>query len=186
MVITISKITDYLLSNERVLWHRKPDPYAPKSKVRVKIIPIIIGATLLILSILFVFPPLLIESIPETNLTYIIFAIDVFGIIVIIPLYYHNSAKGAEYLITNQRVIIYYSPTTKDPLIINLNEVNGQIKMKYNKRKGTGSIYIPSPHWNRYVTPEHIYPDIRNIKDPHKVYDILIEAIATGKSTKWK
>ena len=80
-------------------------------------------------------------------------------------------------------------------MVINLYEMNGQIEMKYNKRRGTGSIWIPTPHWNRYGIIQSsitifgkliISPDIKDIKEPHKVYDILIEAVAVGKATKWK
>jgi hypothetical protein len=94
-------------------------------------------------------------------------------------------------------VLIYPHPhaRSKDPQIINLYEVNGEIEMKYNKHSGTGSIYIPTPHWNKlgYVQSRMtinnkaiIDPDIRGIKEPGKVRNILIEAIALGKSTNWK
>ena len=43
-----------------------------------------------------------------------------------------------------------------------------------------------TPNWNRFVTPGRIYPDIWEIIEPEKVYDIIIEAIAIGKLTKWK
>jgi hypothetical protein len=195
VVIGISRIMDHLTSTEKVLWHRKPDPKA-YSKVRTRTIPIIIATILVILSIVFLFPPFLIETIEPTNLTYIIFIIDVLGIIGLIPLIFYTRAKDAEYLITNKRVIIYSSQYAKTPMIINLSEVNGDIEMKYNKHRGTGSIYIPSPHWYRHgrlvqystviMDKPIIDPDIKDIKEPYKVYNILIEAVEMGKRTKWK
>ena len=110
-------------------------------------------------------------------------------------LWHGKGENNTEYLITNQRVIINSSRHRKNPMIINLYEMNGQIEMKYNKRRGTGSIWIPTPHWNRYGIIQSsitifgkliISPDIKDIKEPHKVYDILIEAVAVGKATKWK
>ena len=106
-----------------------------------------------------------------------------------------TGAKDTEYIITNQRVISYSSKKGKDPKIINLYEVNGQIQMKYNKSKGTGSIYIPSPQQNRYGIDQSrmiimgrpiMSPDIKDIKEPYKAYNILIEAMQMGKRTHWK
>lgn len=99
---------------------------------------------------------------------------------------WQGKAKSTEYLITNQRVIIYSNKSGKDPRIINLYEVNGQIEMKYNRHRETGDIYIPTPQWNRFVTREYISPDIKDIKEPYKVYNILIEAVMVGKRNKWK
>ncbi len=186
VVIKISKITDHLTSTEKVLWHRKPDPKAPKSKVKAKIIPILITAILLVLAIVFVIPPFLMWSVSVTNLTYIILAIVSCGIIIQLPLFTYTRAKDAEYLITNKRVIIYKAAYVKKPWIINLSAVCGDIEMKYNKSKGTGSIHIPNPEWVEYGGDRWMHPDLKNIKDPHKVRNILIEAIAYGKSTKWK
>ena len=93
-------------------------------------------------------------------------------------------------MITNQRVLIYPSPYAERnrPMIIYLYEVNGDIELKYNRASDTGSIYIPSPHWDRLFLGSRrvLYPDIKGIKDPFKVYDILKEAIEVGKRSKWK
>ena len=110
------------------------------------------------------------------------------------PVTSDNTTKHTEIMITNQRVLIYPSPLAEKnrPKIIYLYEVNGDIEMKYNKASDTGNIYIPSPHWerlylgNRASGKANPYPDIKGIKDPFKVYDILIEAIEAGKRSKWK
>ena len=103
-------------------------------------------------------------------------------------LFSHTRAKYAEYLITNKRVIIYKAAYVKKPRIINLRAIDvcGDIELKYNKSKGTGSIYIPSPDWVGYGGNRWMYPDFKNIKDPHIPYDILVEAIAIGKRKNWK
>lgn len=103
-------------------------------------------------------------------------------------LFTYTRAKDAEYLITNKRVIIYKAAYVKKPRIINLRAIDGcgDIEMKYNKSKGTGSIYIPSPDWVGYGGNRWNYPDFKNIKEPHIPYDILIEAITIGNRTNWK
>ena len=112
----------------------------------------------------------------------------------------YDPTKKVDVIITNQRVLIYPSPYAERnrPKIINLAEVNGDIEMKCYKGTNTGSIYIPSPHHDRlnYNRPDQnrkiifgkeiIEPDIKGIKDPYKVYNILIEAIQVGKKSKWK
>ena len=173
------------------MWHRKPDPKAPKSIVKAKIIPIIITAILLILAIIYVIPPFLIESIPQTDFTIIILFIVCFGILAQLPLFTYIRAKEAEYLITNKRILIKKAAYIKKPWIINFYQVKEGIDVKYNKSKGTGTIfipisYIPNPIWDRNTKDQIIFAEIKDIKDPYKVYNILIEAIAIGKSTKWQ
>ena len=195
----ISKITDHLLPTEKILWHKLPEPKAP-SKGRAEKFPILAGAILVILfSLLFIHSAL--SRTTQTTILTFYFVLIAVGLILIgvgiAPVVSSHTAKDIEYIITNQRVLIYPSPYAEKnrPRIINLYEINGEIKMKYNESRGTGSIWIPTPHWNRYGIAQSsmtlldnpvISPDIKDIKDPHKVYDILIDAIATGKWTKWK
>ena len=188
LVAIIPKITDYLLPTEKILWQKLPEPKA-SSKARVEKVPILTGAILVILfSLLFIHSAL--SRTTQTTILTFYFVLIAVGLILIgigiAPVISYNKAKDTEYIITNQRVLIGSSKNSKDPRIINLYEVNGQIKMKYNESRGIGSIWIPTPHWNRFVTPEHISPDIKNVKDPFTVHSILIEAIEIGKRTKWK
>ena len=206
----ISKITSYLLPTEKILWHKLPEPKAP-SKGKAKFVPIRIGSILVILFSLLLIHSALSRTTQTTILPFY-FTLIAVGLILIgvgiAPVVSSNTAKNIEIIITNQRVLIYPSPWAEKnrPKIINLYEVNGEIKMKYNKATDTGSIWIPTPHWHRFgsVTPAGhnrptitqsrmvifgkpiVDPDIEGIKEPHKVYDILVEAIATGKSTNWK
>ena len=212
---TISKITNYLLPTEKILWHKLPEPKA-LGEGKAKSTQILTGAILVIIfSILFIGSAL--SKNPQTAILTLYFIPLAVGLILvgvgIAPLVFSDTAKDIEYMITNQRVLIYPSRYAEKnhPKIINLYEVNGEIKMTHNKATDTGSIYIPTPHWDRFsshkfdsVTPYDrdkviltqsrmrilgkaiIDPDIKGIKDPHKVYDILKEAIATGKARKWK
>jgi fumarate reductase subunit C len=186
VVIGISKITDHLLPTEEVLWQGKPEPKAYSIGV-VKFIPILIGAIFLIWSLV----NLLLSSTPWINFflplvePFVQFLITLAGLGLIglglLNIFIRApKTKSIEYLITNQRVFIYSSTQGKDPKIINLSEVNEHIEMKYNKSHSTGSIYIPTPQWLQFS------PDIWGIKEPYKVYNILVEAIETGKRTNWK
>jgi hypothetical protein len=186
VVIGISKITDHLIPTERILWQGKPEPKA-YNKGGIKLIPILIGAILLIWSIGY----LLLSSNPVINFflptiePFVNFLFSLAGVAVIVlgllNIYIGaTKAKGIEYLITKQRVFIHSSTKGKDPKIINLSEVNEHIEMKYNKSHSTGSIYIPTEHGIKFS------PDIWGIKEPFKVYNILVEALETGKRTNWK
>ena len=197
----MSKITEYLLPTEQILWHRLPEPKAP-GEGRAKFIPILIGVIFVSLFSLLVIYSVL-SGTPQAAILIVCYIVLILvgliligvGIAPVISIY--PAAKDIEYIITNQRVLIYPSAYAEKnrPKIINLYEVNGQIEVKYNKFTDTGSIYIPSPHWYRFGFAQSrmmsgnraiIDPDIKDIKEPHKVYDILIEAIATGKALKWK
>ena len=190
----MSKITDHLLPTERALWQGKPELKA-YIVGGAKIAPIIIGVILVDFSLVLMMQPFLLQSIQNRDFLNIIILLIGLGLVGIYPLINYIEGVTIEYLITNQRVIIHPNSHAEGAKIINLYEVTGQIEMKYNKFNGTGSIWIPTPHWDRVGIDQSsttifgkslIGPDIKDIKEPHKVYDILIEAIADGKATKWK
>lgn len=199
MTTRITILTDQLLPTEKILWHRLPILRAPR-KGKPNLIPIIIGSiTVIFVSFLFILSVLSGPTQTTNPLTFIVLIAVALGLIGagLVPLISYNFSNDIEYLITNQRVLIYPSPYAEKnrPKIINLYEINGEIEMKYDKDTGTGSIYIPTPHWNRIANVQSnmtvgnraiISPDITGIKDPHIAYDILIEAIAIGKRTNWK
>ena len=196
MKLTISKITDQLLSTEKILWHKKPEPKNQNPEPRSKYIPILIGAILMIISIALLIPSFLSQKLTTTDTLYAIILFSGLILMIVGLVNTRTGSKNVEYLITNKRVLIYPSPYSRGVRIINLWEVNGDIEMKYNETSDTGDIYIPSPHWYRFgivvqtrmiINDKPIIdPDIKGIKDPYKVYNILIEAIQTGKRTHWK
>ena len=188
MATAITILTEHLLPTEQILWHRLPIPRKPKEG-EGKFIPIITGVLLLIF-----ISPLFINSILFTLLLFIGIGLIIIGIA---PAMSYSKNRDVEYIITNQRVLIYPSPYAEKnrPKIINLYEINGEIEVKYNKHNNTGSIYIPTPHWNRIANVQSrmevggraiIDPDIKGINNPHKVYDILVDAIARGKTLNWQ
>ena len=180
-----------MLPTERIIYHRSPKTKA-STDGRIKFRPWVIGWVLIIAPvIIFAFFP----NTQTVDLTFFIIPIGIgilFLVIGIIPVISYK-AKDVEIIITNQRVLIYPSPYAEKnrPKIINLCEINGEIKMEYYKNSDTGSIYIPSPHWDWYYHQRKamfnypIPPDIKHIKDPITVHKILIEAIETGKKRKW-
>ena len=192
MVIIRSKIADFLIPTERILYHRLPKTIA-STDGRVDFKWWAIGWVLIIASV-FIF-----AFLPTTQTVDLVFFIIpiVIGIFFLVlgmrPVISYSRTKDIEIMITNQRVLIYPSPYAEKnrPKIINLGEVNGQIEMKYNKARNTGSIYIPSPHWDRIIfykddIPRARIPDLKNIKDPLQVYNILLEALEVGRKLNWK
>ena len=186
-----------MLPRERILYQRLPKQRLPKTKAstagRIKFRPWAIGWVLIIATV-FIFAFL--QNTQTVELTYFIIPI-IIGIILlgigIIPSFSYNQAKNSEIIITNQRVLIYPSPYAEKnrPKIINLCEINGEIKMEYYKNSDTGSFYIPGPHWDWYkhqrkaIINLPIPQDIKHIEDPITVHKILLEAIEVGKKRKW-
>ena len=184
-------LTDFLLPTERILYHRLPKTKA-STDGRIDFRPWAIGWVLIIASVfIFAFLP----NRQTLELTYFIIPIGI-GLFLlgigIKPVILYK-AKNVEIIITNQRVLIYPSPYAEKnrPRIINLYEVNGDIKMEYYKNSDTGSFYIPGPHWDWYkhqrtaIINLPIPQDIKHIEDPITVHKILIDAIEAGKKRKW-
>ena len=184
-------LTDFLLPTERILYHRLPKTKA-STDGRIDFKPWAIG-WILIIAPVFIFA--LLPNTQALDLTFFIIPIGLGMLLLgigIKPVILYKT-KNVEIIITNQRVLIYPSPYAEKnrPRIINLCEVNGEIKMEYYKNSDTGSFYIPGPHNDWYHHQRKalfhypIPPDIKHIKDPITVHKILLEAIEAGKKIKW-